>query len=267
MTWFLASAAALVLMAAGLPGVPGLRRRHPLVPVVLREAGIASAVFLVWQMPTRMAAGHRAAATDRALWIHRVQRAAGLPDEAGWQRAVLPYPWLVQTANWYYAVMHFGVMAAFLVWLFWRHRPAYARVRTTVVLVTSASLAVQLVAVAPPRLLPRLGYVDTAVRYGQSVYRGGPGSVVADELSAVPSVHVAWALLVAVTVVRVGRGRPRWLAVAHPVLTVVVVVVTANHFWFDAIAAALLLALCAGAQAAVRRLAPGAGRRAAGLAG
>jgi hypothetical protein len=262
LAWVAVCAAPVLLCAAGLPC---WRWRWPLVPVLCREAGVVCAVFVVWQIPTRMAAGDLATATARAVRVHSWEESLGLPDEVSWQRAVLPRPWLVQAANWYYAVLHFGAMAAVLVWLFWRHRAAYRRLRTCVVLVTVASLLLQLIAVAPPRLVPRLGFVDTAAVYGQSVYGGGPGSVVADELAAVPSVHVAWAVLVAAAVVLAGRGRARWAAVAHPVLTLVVVVVTGNHFWFDAAAAVLVVAVCAGVQwAAVRHLAPrvrGTGRR------
>ncbi|MFR0357454.1 phosphatase PAP2 family protein [Streptomyces sediminimaris] len=251
--WITVCGIPLVLFVAGL-ATRLWCRRGSWVPVLLQEAALTSAVFLVWQIPTRMAAGNLAAATGRALSVHRWEQAAGLPEEATWQQAVLPFPWLLRAADWYYAVMHFGAMAAVLVWLFARHRAAYRRVRTGVVLVTVVSLLVQLVSVAPPRLVPQLGMVDTASRYGPSVYHNEAGSVVADELSAVPSVHVAWALLVCLAVIRVARHPARWLALAHPVLTVVIVVVTANHFWFDALTAGAVVVLCAGAQRAWGRL-------------
>jgi PAP2 superfamily len=84
--------------------------------------------------------------------------------------------------------------------------------------------------------------VDTAVRYGQSVY-GSVAGFNADQLSAMPSVHVGWSLLAALVIVEVSRSRWRWLALAYPLLTLLAVVVTANHYWMDGIAAALLLAL------------------------
>ena len=86
------------------------------------------------------------------------------------------------------------------------------------------------------------GMVDTAVRYGQSVYSWGCGFD-ADEFSAMPSVHVGWALIVAIAVITVSRSRWRWLAAAYPVVTMLIVVVTANHFWLDGIVAALLVVL------------------------
>ena len=57
----------------------------------------------------------------------------------------------------------------------------------------------------------------------------------ADQLSAMPSVHVGWALIVGLGVVHISRSRWRWLALLHPLVTVLVVVVTANHYWMDGI--------------------------------
>ena len=93
--------------------------------------------------------------------------------------------------------------------------------------------------------------VDTAVRYGQSVYAGAAGFD-ADQLSAMPSVHVGWAILVAIAVIGAARSRWRWLALVYPVLTTLVVVVTANHFWLDGIVAAALLGAGAGGAARLR---------------
>ena len=116
----------------------------------------------------------------------------------------------------------------FLVWLFVRHRDRYPSVRTTLAWTTLVCLLIQLVPVAPPRLLP--SFVDTATTYGQSVYSLG---LAPDQLSAMPSVHVAWAVLVGWAVVRISTSPWRWWVLAHPVLTVFVVVATANHFWLD----------------------------------
>nr|WP_237419422.1 phosphatase PAP2 family protein [Kitasatospora sp. SID7827] len=191
-------------------------------------------------------------ALQRAEWIHRTEGEFGLPDEASWQRAVVGHPWLVQAANYYYATMHFGVMLLVLLWLFLRHRARYAWVRTTVVATTAVCLLIQFIPVAPPRMLPGNGFVDLAEQYGQSVYGGAVAGVVADQLSAMPSVHVAWCVIAAVAVVSVARGPWRWLVVLHPLVTVWVVVVTANHFWADGLVAVVILLTVYLVQAAVK---------------
>jgi hypothetical protein len=94
------------------------------------------------------------------------------------------------------------------------------------------------------------------VKYGQSVY-SLHGGFDADELSAMPSVHVGWALIVAFAVITVSRSRWRWLAAGYPMLTLLVVVVTANHFWLDGIAAGILVVAALAVQRLARQLRPG----------
>ncbi|MFE6052469.1 phosphatase PAP2 family protein [Kitasatospora sp. NPDC056446] len=232
------------------------RVRKPSLSALLREAGTLLALFALWQLVGHLSVMSADHALDRASWIHHTEQVIGLPDEASWQAAVTPYPVLVRLANYYYAAMHFAVMLGVLLWVFLRHRERYAWVRNTVVITTAVCLLVQFIPVAPPRMLPGSGFVDVAAEYGQSVYGGAVGGVVvADQLSAMPSVHVAWCVLAAVAVVRVSRSPLRWVMLLHPVLTVAVVVVTANHFWADGIVAVviLLLAYAVLALAARRR--------------
>ncbi|MEV4616372.1 phosphatase PAP2 family protein [Kitasatospora sp. NPDC049258] len=239
LTWQTSAAVSGVLLGSAY--VAGRARRGATVVAVLRESGTLLALFTLWQLVGHLSLLSTDHALDRAGWIHRTELSFGLPDEVAWQRAVIPHPWLMQAANYYYATMHFGVMLVLLLWLFLRHRDQYRWVRTTVVLTTAACLVVQFIPVAPPRMLPGAGFVDVAAQYGQSVYGGAVAGVVPAQLSAMPSVHVAWCVIVAVAVVAVARGPWRWLVVLHPVLTVVVVVVTANHFWADGLVAVALL--------------------------
>jgi len=60
-----------------------------------------------------------------------------------------------------------------------------------------------------------------------------------------PSLHVGWAVLVGLTVVMVSTSRWRWLVLAHPVLTLIVVAATANHWWLDGVVAVAILAAAA----------------------
>jgi hypothetical protein len=242
MSWQEAAVTSGCLFAAS--GVT--RRLHPprLVKTMVfaREVATMVALFALWQFAGSYSVMTPDRAVARADWLWRAERSVHLPNEAVIQRFFLPHPLLVQFFNLYYAALHFAVLIAVLIWLFVRYRPRYPRVRTTVVLFTAGSLLIQLVPVAPPRMLPGTGMVDTAILYGQSVY-GSVAGFNADEYSAMPSVHIGWALLVALVVVTVSRSRWRWLMLAYPVATTLVVVVTANHFWLDGVVAAALLAV------------------------
>ncbi|WP_316527365.1 phosphatase PAP2 family protein [Kitasatospora brasiliensis] len=251
LTWHSAGAAGIGLYAGAYAASKG---RKPGLTALLREAGTLLALFALWQLVGHLSVMSTDHALDRASWIHHTEQVVGLPDEASWQKAVTPYPVLVRLANYYYAVMHFAVMLGVLLWVFLRHRERYAWVRNTVVITTAVCLLVQFIPVAPPRMLPQNGFVDVAAQYGQSVYGGAVGGVVvADQLSAMPSVHVAWCVLAAVAVIRVSRSSLRWVMVLHPVLTVAVVVVTANHFWLDGIVAVAILLLAYAVLALVAR--------------
>jgi hypothetical protein len=251
LTWQQAGVLAVALLV-----VAALSRRWaPTVGLApfAREAGFIAALYTLWQYAGTAPAISADGAYSRARWIVRAERTLHLPSEADLQRLILPHPLLAQACNWYYATMHFAALFAMLLWLFVRHRDRYATVRTTIILLTVACLLIQFVPVAPPRLLP--GFVDVAAQYGQSVYAAFGVGV--DQLSAMPSVHVGWAFLVAGAVIWASPSRWRWCILVHPILTVFVVVATANHFWLDGIVAVVLLALAVGAQVswfrAVRR--------------
>lgn len=233
--------AALGLGAAALTA--SRRRRPAVIAPFVREAAMIAGLYTVWQLVGSLSKSDTQGALARARWIERIERDWHLPSEASVQRVVTSNDVVAQIANLYYATMHFGGLFVFLVWLFVRHRDRYRPVRRVLALTTLACLLIQFVPVAPPRLLP--GFVDTAIRYGQSVYTGGY-----DSLSAMPSVHVAWAVLIGWAVWRIARGPGRWIGPAHATTTVLVVVATANHWWADGIVAVAVLAACFGLERA-----------------
>jgi hypothetical protein len=243
--WPPALALAVVLLA--FVGVS--RRRADRWVTVARAFAGEIALILVLYALWRYAGGISVMKVDHALDRGRelwdLERRLHLPSELALQRAVLPHPLLVQAANRYYAVMHVPALIAVLLWAFVWHRDRYPLVRNTLALLTGACLAIQLIPLAPPRMYPGLGFVDTAHLYGQSVY-GAVGTGISDQLSAMPSVHVGWAVLVGLAAVLFGTSRWRWVVVAHPVLTVLVVAITANHWWLDGALAVVLLVVAAG---------------------
>jgi PAP2 superfamily len=218
-------------------------QRRATLRAFVAEALLIALLITIYQGVRHLAIGHFGEATEHADWVWRLERAIYLPDEAALQRWVLGWPDAARLANLYYVGVHFPGTAAALIWLFLRHRAVYVRARTELVLLTSAGLVVHvLFPLAPPRLVPGLGMVDTMLTVGPSAY-SSPNTGFANQYAAMPSLHIGWAILVAVAVLRTTRSRWRWLVLLHPALTTTVVVVTANHFWLDGIVAALLLGM------------------------
>jgi hypothetical protein len=204
------------------------------------EASLVACLYSVWQLIDSIVSTGSAGALAHGRWVLSVERAVHLPSELSWQRAVLGSRLLVEASNVFYAVVHVPALGVFLVWLFLRHRDQYPDIRNVLAILTLACFVIHLVPVAPPRLLGGSGFVDTALRYHQSVY-GPVGTGISDQVSAMPSVHIAWAALIGWAVIKVSTSPWRWLVLLHPVLTMVVVVVTANHFWLDGLVATVLI--------------------------
>ncbi|GAA3772527.1 phosphatase PAP2 family protein [Streptomyces phyllanthi] len=212
-------------------------------PPLVRELLLVAGLFLVYKAGRLLANGHTTEAFGNAHRVWDWERALRLPDEAAVQSVLLHGDGLAQLANGYYALVHFPATAAFLVWL-WLRRPAhYVWARRVLAAVTAAALVLHLAfPLAPPRMLDGKGLVDTGRLYGPTVYSATPATdSLANQFAAMPSLHFGWALMVAIGLIAATRSRWRVLWLLHPLLTLLVIVGTANHYWLDAIAAAALL--------------------------
>jgi hypothetical protein len=238
-------AAVLAVGGAGLALTKSRAARN--VGAFARETAVIGVLYGLWQLAGRLSGASKDGAFRRARWIEHFDRYLPLPSERTMQHAILGHRPVVEAANLYYAAMHMTMMLTFLIWLFVRHREQYRPVRQVMAWTTLGCLLVQLVPVAPPRMLP--GFVDTGRLTNQSVYSHG---LPIDQLSALPSVHVAWAVLIGYYVYKISPSRWRWLGPAHSVVTIVVVVVTGNHWWLDGIVAVGILCGCAWSVYAVR---------------
>lgn len=219
----------------------------------LAEATLVLVLFGLYNLGRLVAKGRLDTADDHARTLLHLEGALPLPSEATVQRWALGVPHLVDLADRYY-LLHFPITAGVLVWLWARRRDGYRWARRSLVLATGVAMLVHIwVPMTPPRLLPGLGMVDTGMVAGNSAYGGSPVSALANEYAAMPSLHVGWAVLLAVVLVRVGRSRWRWLWVLHPLTTLLVVLVTANHYWLDAFVGA---GLAVGALALAARVHP-----------
>jgi PAP2 superfamily len=202
-------------------------------------------MLLLYNIGRYIAKHHVGPAFDNAMQLWDFERWLQIPSEQSLQSTVLQaWPWGVEMANSYYATMHFPVTVVFLVWMFLRRPDYYLWIRRALVILTSAALVGHLAfPLAPPRMLPQLGFVDTGILYDMSVYGADGANTLANQYAAMPSLHVAWAALVAVGLIVSTQTRWRWFWMIHPIITLAVVVVTANHYWLDGIIGLILLAI------------------------
>lgn len=182
------------------------------------------------------------------------ERALGIFNEVNLQSTILGNEQIVWGLNRYYFLAHFVGSIAFLAWLYVRHFEYYGRVRRVMFGTTFTALAVHVIfPLAPPRWFPDMGFVDTLQTYGPRIYDSEAIANTANQIAAMPSLHVAWALIGAWAIIRASPSRWRWVAIAHPLIMTAAVVLTANHWWLDAFAAAALVVLVVGIDLPIQR--------------
>lgn len=209
---------------------------------VLREVAQVLGAFLLYNLGRMLASEELDRADAHAHAILEAQHWLRLPTEASLQVWALSHSWLIDLANRYYVSIHFPLTLAVLVWLFRYRRPAYHWAKRALLVATGFALVFHvLVPVTPPRLLSSLGMVDTGHAGGMSIYQAPVLGSMSNEYAAMPSLHLGWALLLAVVLVAACRTRWRWAWFLHPLATLFVIVSTANHYWLDAAAGAVLV--------------------------
>jgi hypothetical protein len=208
----------------------------------VRELAVVLGAFLVYNIGRMLATHELGKADANADHVVGLERWLRLPTEAALQSWALGHEWLVDLANRYYVSVHFPLTFAVLIWLYAYRRPFYTWAKRALLVATGVALVFHvLTPVTPPRLLASLGMVDTGHAGGMSIYQAPVLGQMSNEYAAMPSLHVGWALLLAVVLVAACRTRWRWLWFLHPLATLFVVVSTANHYWLDGAAGAAVV--------------------------
>lgn len=191
-----------------------------------------------------------AAPTSRTLaegngsQIHGIEKALGIDIEHAVNHAVVNTPWLEAFFNFYYTSFHFVVPLAILAVLYWRRPKDYRWARASLGLATVLALiGFWLYPLAPPRLMPGLGFVDT-VHGVQDLAKPSYGAMTAisNQYAAMPSLHFGWSLWCGIVIVMIApRGWQKLLGALHPTITVCAIVATANHWVLDAVGGAVVV--------------------------
>jgi hypothetical protein len=170
--------------------------------------------------------------------VEHLQSTLHLNFELSVNRFFADHEWIAQIANYYYATLHFVVTIGVLFWLFLAHPQVYRGLRTVLFATTLIGLAgFFLYPLAPPRLLPQYGYIDTLAKFHTWGSLADPNIAShTNQFAAMPSLHIGWSLWCAIALFYCARHPiVRALGVMYPIVTVFVIVGTANHFIIDAV--------------------------------
>ncbi|PPS88471.1 phosphatase PAP2 family protein [Streptomyces sp. MH60] len=189
-------------------------------------------------------------AVDHGLAILDIEKALHLNAEHPLNRLFTREPWIGVPADFWYASLHYVVTPAILIWLFRSRAVRYRAARTWLMTSTFIGLiGFTLLPTCPPRLLDAgHGFVDTMAQYSSYGWWGGEASAprglggMTNQYAAMPSLHVGWALWCGVMLWRHGGTRTAKVAgVVYPLVTTIVVMGTANHYFLDAVAGAAVM--------------------------
>lgn len=155
--------------------------------------------------------------------------------------------WLLDIADWTYLNAHVALSAGALIFIYLRRNDSFYFVRNMFMLaMLMALIGYALYPTAPPRLMPQWGFSDSIRQFtGVDAEQGAIGLLV-NPYAAVPSMHVCFALMIALPMSRLVQSRTaRVLWSLYPVFIVFVVVVTGNHYFTDVALGALTAAVSA----------------------
>ncbi|HEX5956619.1 MAG TPA: phosphatase PAP2 family protein [Solirubrobacterales bacterium] len=203
--------------------------------------------------------GGRDVAFANADRLIDVERSLGTYFEAGFQQTLLDHAsWLVDFANFMYLNSHFVITTGFLAWLYLFRNDHFYFVRNMFLVAMALALACYaLYPTAPPRLMPGEGFTDTIATFTGVAQDDKTASLLVNQYAAVPSMHIAFSLMIAVPAATLSRHvvtRSLWSA--YPLLVFFVIVATGNHFWLDAAAGAAVACVAALTARAIARLRP-----------
>ncbi|MEU3251725.1 bifunctional glycosyltransferase 87/phosphatase PAP2 family protein [Streptomyces sp. NPDC006997] len=241
------------------PPVPARWSRVPLLPFLgrvltrpnlLLEALLIRVTYAAYSQ-VRLAAtggtisGGRERAEAHGEQILDLERVLGLDIEHAVNHAVVKVDWLREFFDFYYTSFHFAVPLTVLGVLYWRRPVDYRWARATLGLTTLLALVgFWLYPLAPPRLMPGLGIIDTVhgvQDFSQPDY--GTLTALTNQYAAMPSLHFGWSLWCGVIIAIVApKVWMKALGLLHPLLTCSAIVATGNHWVLDAAGGAAVVA-------------------------
>jgi PAP2 superfamily len=201
----------------------------------LRQIALFGGAYYAYRLVRGFVDGEAGLAFENARTLVDWERAMGLFFEPALQAWTKGEEWLMWFANWMYVNSHFVITTTFLIWLYIFRNHAYYFVRNMFMVAMGFALVGYMAyPTAPPRFLPEWGFTDTVAQFvGESA--ANSANVLYNPYAAVPSMHVAFALMISVPAIKLAKSTVvKSIWAFYPLIVTFVVVSTANHFWLDA---------------------------------
>lgn len=205
---------------------------------VLQEVGLVAVGLLIYFLIRGNVTERAGQAFQNAIAVIEAERALGIFWEPQMQAVILGSAFQIHLWNWIYFWAHAPAIVLVGLWLLWRHPRTYVVVRNAFLVSAVISLiCYSLYPVAPPRLVPGYGFVDTMRLYSAVSYQAQSLKPFVNPYAAMPSLHFGWAVLLGVGIFMVWRDvRGVALGMLLPLAMGLAIVFTGNHYILDGVA-------------------------------
>jgi len=203
----------------------------------VRQLALFAAAYYGYRLVRGAVDGRITASFEHARQLISFERSLHAFIEPAVQAWASGKSWLIDFASWMYVNSHFTITLATLVFLYrWRNESFYF-VRNMFMIAMGLALVGYLVyPTAPPRFMPEWGFRDSVADFTHIPQESAAVNAFFNPFAAVPSMHVAFALMIGWPMARLVRRRPlKVLWALYPLVVAFVVVATGNHYWTDAV--------------------------------
>ena len=208
----------------------------------VKELSIFVSFLIFYKISRYIAIGDANTAFENARKLIEFEKGLGIFTEPIVQSFFLSKTTLIKFINTFYMYVHIPATAAFFVWLFKKHNNRYYWIRNGFIIANCiAVIFFILYPCAPPRMLSKYGFVDTLLEVSKVDLYTGFFSGFFNQYAAVPSMHFGNAFLIAIAIILYAKKTYKWLVLIYPLFVLWVIVITANHFYLDAILGGLIV--------------------------
>jgi hypothetical protein len=230
----------------------------------LRQVSLFATAYFAYRLTRGLVEGDANAAFAHARSLISIERGMHVFIEPSIQAWASGSHLVIVLASWLYVNAQGSITIAALLYLYLRHNRNFYFVRNMFMI----SMAIALVGytvfpTAPPRFMPEWGFIDTVADFTpvNVSHTSASMSTLFNPYAAVPSMHVAFALMIGWPLALLARsGVVRVLWIVYPFVMTFVIVVTANHFILDALLGALTACASAYGASWLARVRPAAWR-------
>jgi membrane-associated phospholipid phosphatase len=212
---------------------------------LLRQIVLFCGAYWLYRLVRGMVYDQSVVAFQHARDLIDLERAVHVFVEPSVQAWASGSEFVNDSASWMYLNSHFVITTCTLAFIYlFRNEHFYFVRNMFMVAMGFALIGYVIYPTAPPRMLPEYGFVDSVANF-TGVSESSVDALF-NPFAAVPSMHVCFALMLSIPMIRIARHgwvKALW-AIYAPVVTFVVVA-TGNHWVFDAFTGALVAGVSA----------------------